>query len=166
MHNNNYIIKSKKGKLMKPTKMWQHKSCDQSLYHTLFIIGQFTVKQWQKTAAFRGTCRINLRKWKYQFTLESLPKPDNSKQLQNTALQAPIDGANIWMATWLYNIVQLLGSSILDQRNSRLDPCVLRLNPRISKLEAFEPWDARIKLRVSRFKCQFTFERYCKYNSV
>ena len=58
--------------------MWQHKSCDQSLYHTLFIIGQFTVKQWQKTAAFRGTCRINLRKWKYQFTLESLPKPDNS----------------------------------------------------------------------------------------
>ena len=73
-----YIIKSNKGKLMKPTKMWQHKSCNQSLYHTLFIIGQFTVKQWQKTAAFRGTCRINLRKWKYQFTLESLPKPDNS----------------------------------------------------------------------------------------
>ena len=68
---------------MKPTKMWQHKSCDQSLYHTLFIIGQFTVKQWQKTAAFRGTCRINLQKWKYQFTLESLPKPDNSNSYRN-----------------------------------------------------------------------------------
>ena len=29
------------------------------------------------------------------------------KQLQNTALQAVIDGANIWMAKWLYNIVLL-----------------------------------------------------------
>ena len=140
--------------------MWQQKSCNQSLYHTLFIIRQFTVKQWQKTAAFRGTCRINLRKWKYQFTLESLPKPDNSNSYRTPHCKhRSMVRIIIWMATWLYNIVQLHGSSILDHRNSRLDP-------RISKLEAFEPWDARIKLRVSRFKCQFTFERYCKYNSV
>ena len=59
-----------------------------------------------------------------------------------------------------YVTVQHCSASwILDHWNSRLDP-------RISKLEAFEPWDARIKLWVSRFKCQFTFERYCKYNSV
>ena len=29
------------------------------------------------------------------------------KLLQNTAPQAPIDGGNIWTATWLYNIVVL-----------------------------------------------------------
>ena len=27
------------------------------------------------------------------------------KQLQNTVLQALIDGVNIWMATWLYSII-------------------------------------------------------------
>ena len=119
-----------------------------------------------KNCRIQGYMQDKSSKMKISIYTWKLAETRQFKQLQNTALQAQIDGANIWMATWLYNIVQLLGSSILDHRNSRLDPRVLRLNPRISKLEAFEPWDARIKLRVSRFKCQFTFERYCKYNSV
>ena len=68
------------------------------------------------------------------------------KQLQNTAPQALIDGANIWTATWLYNIVLLenLASWILDPRNSRC------LDNRISKLEAFELQSSED--RVSSFK--------------
>ena len=119
-----------------------------------------------KNCRIQGYMQDKSSKMKISIYTWKLAETRQFKQLQNTALQAPIDGANIWTATWLYNIVQLLGSSILDHRNSRLDPRILRLNPRISKLEAFEPWDARIKLRVSRFKCQFTFQQYCKYNSV
>ena len=77
------------------------------------------------------------------------------KQLRNTAPQALIDGANIWTATWLYNIVlsENLASWILDPRNSRC------LDPRILKLEAFELQDARIESLVSNIKCQLIFER-------
>ena len=40
------------------------------------------------------------------------------------------------------------------------------LDPRISKLEAFELRDARIESRVSSFECQLTFERYrTRFNS-
>ena len=78
-------------------------------------------------------------------------------QLQNTAPQALIDDVNIWTGTWLYNIVlsENLASWILDHRHSRLDPS-------ISKLEAFEVRDARIESQVSSFKRQLTFKRYCK----
>ena len=88
------------------------------------------------------TCRINLQKWKHRFKLiESLANPDDS----NTAPQALIDGANIWTATWLYNIIlsENLAFWILNDRNSR------HLNPRILKLEVFELQDAKIESRVS-----------------
>ena len=83
------------------------------------------------------------------YTYWKLAEPRQLKQLQNTAPQALIDGANIWTAMWLYNIVlsENLASWILDHRNSRLDP-------RISKLEAFELRDARIESRVSSFEYQ------------
>ena len=69
--------------------------------------------------------------------------------------QALIDGANISTAMWLYNIVLLenLASWILD-------PWSLKLDPRISKLEAFELRDARIESCFLSFECQLTFERY------
>ena len=102
-----------------------------------------------KNCRIQGYMQDKSSKMKISIYTWKLAETRQFKQLQNTALQAPIDGANIWTATWLYNIVQLLGSSILDHRNSRLDPRVLRLNPRISKLEAFKPWDARINLLLS-----------------
>ena len=44
------------------------------------------------------------------------------KQLQNTAPQALIDGANIWTATWLYNIVlsENLASWILETQDASI----------------------------------------------
>ena len=109
------------------------------------------------------TCRINLRKWKYRFTLiESLPNPDNSNSYRTPHCK---HWSTVRISEWLHDCTTsffhktwLLGSSILDHRNSRLDPCVSRLDPRISKLEAFELRDT---IRVSSFQCRLTFERYC-----
>ena len=47
----------------------------------------------------------------------------------------------------------------LDPQSSRLDPRISKLDPRILKLELR---DVRIESRVSNFKCQLTFERYCR----
>ena len=96
--------------------MWQHKSCNQSLYHTLFIIGKFTVKQWQKTAAFRGTCRINLWKWKYQFTLESLPQPNNSNSYRTPHCK---HRSMVRISEWLRDCTTLF--SFLDPRSSIIE---------------------------------------------
>ena len=137
---------------MKPTKMWQHKSCNQSLYHTLFIIGQFTVKQWQKTAAFRGTCRINLRKWKYQFTLESLPKPDNSN-----SYRTPHCKHRSMVRIYLngYVTVQHCSASwILDPRSSKLKTRSSRLETQSSHLETRSVWALRRKDQVTSFEVQ------------
>ena len=69
------------------------------------------------------------------FFLEAFSIHLHTKQLQNIAPQALIDGANIWTATWLYNIVlsENLVSWILDPRSLklRLDPCISSLDPRI-----------------------------------
>ena len=89
------------------------------------------------------------------YTYWKFGEPWRFKQLQKTALQALIDGVNIWTATWLYNIVlsQNLASWILDPRNSRC------LDPRISKFEAFELRDSRIESRVSNIESQLICER-------
>ena len=73
------------------------------------------------------------------YTYWKLAEPWQFKQLQNSALQALINNANIWAATWLYRMVlsENFASWILDDRNSRLDPRVSRLNPCISKLAFF-----------------------------
>ena len=57
------------------------------------------------------------------YTYWKLDEPWQFKQLQNTAPQGLIDGANIWMATWLYNIVLSENlasrSSIVTSLNSK-----------------------------------------------
>ena len=99
------------------------------------------------------------------YTYWKLAKPRQFKQLQNTTSQALIDGANIWMATWLYTIVltQNLASWILDPRSSKLETWSLRLETRSSHftLEAFKLRDTSIEARVSSFQCRLTFEWYC-----
>ena len=89
------------------------------------------------------------------YTYWKFGEPWRFKQLQNTAPQALIDGVNIWTATWLYNIVlsENLASWILNPRNSRC------LDPRISKLEAFELRDSRIESQVSNIESQLICER-------
>lgn len=73
------------------------------------------------------------------YTYWKLAEPWQFKQLQNSALQALINNANIWAATWLYRMVlsENFASWILDDGNSRLDPRVSRLNPCILKLAFF-----------------------------
>ena len=97
------------------------------------------------------------------YTYWKLGKPGQFKQLQNTAPQAMIDCATIWTATWLYNIVlsENLASWILDPRSSKLETRSSRLDPCISKLEAFELRYKRIESWDSSFECRLTFERYC-----
>ena len=122
-----------------------------------------TVHLWKsRNMASKGyihrTCRINLRKWKYWFTLiESLPNPDNSNSYRTPHRK---HWSTVRISEWLHDCTTsffwktwLLGSLILDHRNSRLDP-------RISKLEAFELRDTRIESRVSNLECRLTFERY------
>ena len=136
---------------MKPTKMWQHKSCNQSLYHTLFIIGQFTVKQWQKTAAFRGTCRINLRKWKYQFTLESLPKPDNSNSYRTPHCK---HRSMVRISEWLRDCTTLFSfldprSLIIETQDSILASWDSILASRNSKRSSLETQESSYQFRGS-----------------
>ena len=134
---------------MKPTIMWQHKSCNQSLYHTLFIIGKFTVKQWQKTAAFRGTCRINLRKWKYQFTLESLPQPNNSNSYRTPHCK---HRSMVRISEWLRDCTTLF--SFLDPRSSKLKTRSSRLETQSSHLETRSVRALRRKDQVTSFEVQ------------
>ena len=89
------------------------------------------------------------------YTYWKLAEPWQFKQLQNTALQELIDGANIWTATWLYNIV-LSETLLLDPRSSKLETWS-------SRLETRRLWDARIESRASMIECQLTFERYCTF---
>ena len=90
------------------------------------------------------------------YTYWKLAKPQQFKQLQNTAPQTLIDGANISTAMWLYNIVlsENLASWILDPWSSNLETRSSRLETR----------SARIESQVSSFECQLTFERYCTVN--
>ena len=88
------------------------------------------------------------------YTYWKLAKPRQFKQLQNTTLQALIDGANIWMATWLYNIVlsQNLASWILDPWSSKLETRSLPLETRSSHLKTWSIRASRHEDRVSSFK--------------
>ena len=87
------------------------------------------------------------------YTYWKLAEPRQLKQLQNTAPQALIDGANIWTAsdctTSIFRKTSLLGSSILNHRNSRLDPHVSRLDPRISKHSSFETRGSSLEFQAS-----------------
>ena len=88
------------------------------------------------------------------YTYWKLAKPRQFKQLQNTTSQTLIDGANIWMATWLYNIVlsENLASWILDPRSSKLETRSLRLETRSWHLETRSIRASRHEDRVSSFK--------------
>ena len=133
-----------------------------------------TVHLWKfRNMASKGyihcTCRINLRKWKYRFTLiESLPNPDNSNSYRTPHRK---HWSTVRISEWLHDCTTLffqktwlLGSSILNHRNSRLDPCVSRLDPRISKLKAVALRDTRIESQVSSFEYRLTFEQYCIFS--
>ena len=78
-----------------------------------------------------------------------LAEPWQFRQLQNTAPQALIDGAKIWTAKWLYNIVlsENLASWILDPWSSKLET-------RSSHLETRNVWASRREDRVSSFELQ------------
>ena len=88
------------------------------------------------------------------YTYSKLGKPRRFKQLQNTAPQALIDGANIWTATWLYNIdlSENLASWILDRRSSKLKTRSSRLETRSSHLETWSVRASRGEDRVSSFE--------------
>ena len=70
------------------------------------------------------------------YTYWKLAEPWQFKQLQNTAPQALIDGANIWTATWLYNIVLsenlVSRSSIIEALDSILSSRVSSFGDRVS----------------------------------
>ena len=68
--------------------------------------------------------------------------------------QALIDSVNIWMATWLYNIIlsENLASWILNPRSSKLETRPSRVETRSSHLETRNVWDSRNEDRVSSFE--------------
>ena len=93
------------------------------------------------------------------YTYWKLAKPRQFKQLQNTAPQALIDGANISTATWLYNIVLLenLASWILDPQSSKLKTQSSHFETRFLHLETWSIWASRREDRVLSFECQLNF---------
>ena len=93
------------------------------------------------------------------YTYWKLAKPRQFKQLQNTAPQALIDGANISTATWLYNIVLLenLASWILDPQSSKLKTQSSHFETRFLHLETRSIWASRREDRVLSFECQLNF---------
>ena len=88
------------------------------------------------------------------YTYWKLAEPRQLKQLQNTAPQALIDGANIWTAMWLYNIVlsENLASWILVSWSSKLETRSSRLKTRSSHLETRSVRASRREDRVSSFE--------------
>ena len=87
-------------------------------------------------------------------TYWKLAEPWQFKQLQNTAPQALIDGANIWTATWLYNIVlsENLASWILHPWSLKLKTWSSCLETRSLHLETRSIHTSRWEDRVSSFK--------------
>ena len=81
--------------------------------------------------------------------------PDALRQ-NYAAPQALIDGANIWMATWLYNIIlsENLGSWILNPRSSKLETRPSCVETQSSHLETRSVWASRHEDRVSSFELQ------------
>ena len=74
------------------------------------------------------------------YTYWKLAEPRHFKQLQNTAPQALIDSANIWTATWLYNIVlsENLASWILAPRSSHLETRSVRASRPEDRVSSFD----------------------------
>ena len=95
-----------------------------------------------KNCRIQGYMQDKSSKMKISIYTWKLAETRQFKQLQNTALQAPIDGANIWTATWLYNIVQLLGSSIIETQD-------LILASRNSKRSSLETQGSSYEFRGS-----------------
>ena len=78
----------------------------------------------------------------------------NPHQQNHAAPQALIDSVNIWMATWLYNIIlsENLASWILNPRSSKLETRPSRVETRSSHLETRNVWGSRNEDRVSSFE--------------
>ena len=102
------------------------------------------------------------------YTYWKLDKPDNSNSYRTPHRK---HWSTVRISEWLHDCTTLffqktwlLGSSILNHRNSRLDPCVSRLDPRISKLKAVALRDTRIESQVSSFEYRLTFEQYCIFS--
>ena len=102
-----------------------------------------------KNCRIQGYMQDKSSKMKISIYTWKLAATQQFKQLQNTALQAQIDGANIWMATWLYNIVQLLGSSIIEAQDSILASWDSILASRNSKRSSLETQGSSYEFRGS-----------------
>ena len=102
-----------------------------------------------KNCRIQGYMQDKSSKMKISIYTWKLAETRQFKQLQNTALQAPIDGANIWTATWLYNIVQLLGSSIIEAQDSILASWDSILASRNSKRSSLETQGSSYEFRGS-----------------
>ena len=87
------------------------------------------------------------------YTYWKLAEPLQFKQLQNAAPQALIDGANMWMAMWLYNIVLSENlasqSSIIEARDSILASRDSILASRNLKCLSFMTRGSSLELRWS-----------------
>ena len=120
-----------------------------------------TVHLWKsQNVASKGyihcTCRINLWKWKYRFTLiESLPNPDNSNSYRTPHRK---HWSTVRISEWLrdcttsfFRKTQLLGTSILETRDSILASRDSILASWNSKRLSFETRGSSLELRVSTY---------------
>ena len=115
-----------------------------------------TVHLWKsRKMASKGyihcTYRINLRKWKYQFTLESLPQPNNSNSYRTPHCK---HRSMVRISEWLRDCTTLFSfldprSSIIETQDSILASWDSILASRNSKRSSLETQGSSYKFRGS-----------------